>query len=927
MRSLRTVSHIQKFCLTMSTPKQSSSLSSSPSSPTPSNSSSWFSRVFSSRKSKEKSPSKPHFQPKHQNHLYRHYKDIDPDSAKKTLVTPAAKLRAKVACCETASNIVTPSPRSGRRKDIHRFLNHHNLSQLFDSTALLASSNEQWIFNQEKNASDSLLDMFFVIGPEVSPIPSKKLTTLFSWFSESESNSDTKSKKKTKSLNKISSSIPLFVNPNESDTLLVVNKTPFTENCSIVHSFSFQLTNETASHMYGYVVTFSCSSLFWPKCFPPIKGDFVNSSHKVPNYLVYRSFGLLSHFPYTQLHLKWLSYLVNNQSKIQSISKLIKIYNSCTPRENIYKVSYPPIVYNKHQSDLCIHGALVAILSLSVKNLVQLITAMVLEIPVVVVSSNLAKLSRFLDFCLTLLKPFQWQSVYVPLLPRSISSIVQAPFPFIVGCNYLPPALLSPQTESILFHQTTTLSSVNRQRDSQRGRSLRLFRQSSVSSLSSHGSINSLRSIGTLASYGYQSSPGPFSQPNHNPSGSPNSASPGLSSSLAQRASNSSSPATTPRQYTQSLVSQSSSPSHLHSSSISTAHPSKHSKSSSLSSSSLSASSTACSSQALQKVKSITSISRHTEKPLLSPSYNQHPSPRTSLNSRDSPVDGSSIPSISKKTSSSNSYVKKPRRVHSFEILDNAQDHHLPCIQPESAQTLHRFQTTAPDVSSLKFPFGPHIVNSNVFMLDLDRDTVLPPFAEIPKLVNTEFLQNKLSSLVTNISMIVTSQYPSFDPDMHRVVTSPVPPDLARSIVEFASLWHQHWNSFLQTTPAFFLTQLSKNATDNTKPVKTTVFWQQSFLDAQKPLDSPFFQQFFETRIWEEWFLSAAAKTRNGENPVQSPDQVYGPVLAGLQWKSGQSQFGSLTHSTDIEHQPFEEKDPFDHYESSELAFLSDPED
>ncbi|XP_047675116.1 DENN domain-containing protein 5B isoform X3 [Tachysurus fulvidraco] len=70
---------------------------------------------------------------------------------------------------------------------------------------------------------------------------------------------------------------------------------------------------------------------------------------------------------------------------------------------------------------------------LGVENLVQLFTCVLLEMQVLLYSEDYQRLMVVAEGISTLLFPFQWQHVYVPILPASLLHFLDAPVPYIMG--------------------------------------------------------------------------------------------------------------------------------------------------------------------------------------------------------------------------------------------------------------------------------------------------------------------------------------------------------------------------------------------------------------------------------------------------------------------------------------------------------------
>ncbi|XP_070709661.1 DENN domain-containing protein 5B [Pempheris klunzingeri] len=70
---------------------------------------------------------------------------------------------------------------------------------------------------------------------------------------------------------------------------------------------------------------------------------------------------------------------------------------------------------------------------LGVENLVQVFTCTLLEMQILLYSQDYQRLMTAAEGITTLLFPFQWQHVYVPILPASLLHFLDAPVPYLMG--------------------------------------------------------------------------------------------------------------------------------------------------------------------------------------------------------------------------------------------------------------------------------------------------------------------------------------------------------------------------------------------------------------------------------------------------------------------------------------------------------------
>ncbi|XP_062209859.1 uncharacterized protein LOC133911580 isoform X1 [Phragmites australis] len=77
--------------------------------------------------------------------------------------------------------------------------------------------------------------------------------------------------------------------------------------------------------------------------------------------------------------------------------------------------------------------------ALSLENVLGLFAGVLLEKQIVVVCPNLGVLSSIVLSIIPMIRPFQWQSLLLPVLPRKLIDFLDAPVPFIAGVQHKPP--------------------------------------------------------------------------------------------------------------------------------------------------------------------------------------------------------------------------------------------------------------------------------------------------------------------------------------------------------------------------------------------------------------------------------------------------------------------------------------------------------
>ncbi|ONK57292.1 uncharacterized protein A4U43_C10F18570 [Asparagus officinalis] len=75
---------------------------------------------------------------------------------------------------------------------------------------------------------------------------------------------------------------------------------------------------------------------------------------------------------------------------------------------------------------------------LSLESVLTLIAGALLEKQVVVICPNLGVLSAIVLSVIPIIRPFEWQSLFLPVLPRRLFDFLDAPVPFIVGIQNKP---------------------------------------------------------------------------------------------------------------------------------------------------------------------------------------------------------------------------------------------------------------------------------------------------------------------------------------------------------------------------------------------------------------------------------------------------------------------------------------------------------
>eukprot|EP01133_Synstelium_polycarpum_P018037 gene18037-21531_t len=73
--------------------------------------------------------------------------------------------------------------------------------------------------------------------------------------------------------------------------------------------------------------------------------------------------------------------------------------------------------------------------SLTSQKILSLFISLLFERRIMIYSENIGKVSKFVNAAVSLLEPFIWQHIFIPILPRSLLDYCTAPMPFIIGVH------------------------------------------------------------------------------------------------------------------------------------------------------------------------------------------------------------------------------------------------------------------------------------------------------------------------------------------------------------------------------------------------------------------------------------------------------------------------------------------------------------
>eukprot|EP01080_Neovahlkampfia_damariscottae_P006599 gene6599-10762_t len=223
--------------------------------------------------------------------------------------------------------------------------------------------------------------------------------------------------------------------PKKEDVLKFKKKSQSTSN-----SPTFDLTNEKTIIKDSERIKISLSENS-----NSIKIEIIPPKKKKPLYIT-KAFCILSHWPMYSIFKLFLSEIyrislsiseVPIERHIQNFVEGIplppqgKITVEATIGSTVIQISRPPV----NKLPLCDVPFDLLFEHLSVDSMIFLINAMLLEKKIVVHSKNHMILGYIIEALSSLIFPFYWQHVYIPLLPKQCKDFIYAPVPFIMGID------------------------------------------------------------------------------------------------------------------------------------------------------------------------------------------------------------------------------------------------------------------------------------------------------------------------------------------------------------------------------------------------------------------------------------------------------------------------------------------------------------
>uniref|UniRef100_A0A8C5HGE0 DENN domain-containing protein 5B-like n=1 Tax=Gouania willdenowi TaxID=441366 RepID=A0A8C5HGE0_GOUWI len=216
---------------------------------------------------------------------------------------------------------------------------------------------------------------------------------------------------------------------------------------------SFIITKEDGSRTYGFVHTFYeevtsphiCSAMQTLYQMHNAAHDTHTSSSSSDTLYVSKALCLITPMPYMQACRSYLAQL-HKAATVKTAPPLpleSYVYNI------LYEVPLPAPgrslkFYAVYEAIVCQRPGLgelpladfslaEAFSLLGIENLVQVFTCTLLEMQILLYSQDYQRLMTVAEGITTLLFPFQWQHVYVPILPASLLHFLDAPVPYLMG--------------------------------------------------------------------------------------------------------------------------------------------------------------------------------------------------------------------------------------------------------------------------------------------------------------------------------------------------------------------------------------------------------------------------------------------------------------------------------------------------------------
>ncbi|KAL3936827.1 MAG: hypothetical protein SGBAC_007940 [Bacillariaceae sp.] len=218
--------------------------------------------------------------------------------------------------------------------------------------------------------------------------------------------------------------------------------------------FNFVLTTGTgdllflsAAMMYEPITSAELSELYWDKNIS--LPNWLKNAEDDATYYLPKTIAVVSHYPYYDAQSQFLHELVRlkNVGSPLPLERYIAnfVYDIPLPRPGGAPVRWDCFGRSRKGLELVMGSPnkLPTVFfsyaplfrTLSVTNVLTLWATLLQEGKVVLRSNHLSLLTPIAEALLSLLFPFTWQGMYIPILPNKMVDAIEAPIPFLVGIH------------------------------------------------------------------------------------------------------------------------------------------------------------------------------------------------------------------------------------------------------------------------------------------------------------------------------------------------------------------------------------------------------------------------------------------------------------------------------------------------------------
>jgi len=225
------------------------------------------------------------------------------------------------------------------------------------------------------------------------------------------------------------------------DSLLGLTTCCYPDISQVVAINHLKKGNYLLSERYTFVLTRSNADRLFGFCFRFVAPDTDGSLRKYPICLC-----LMSSFPFFGFFYDVLSYLstrwiVQPDAVIPTVRAVGAVHIDDALLLDTFEVRIPCTESQDSDEVLKFHvrptsydiSFKTLFKSLCVDNVLFVLSCILLELRVITLSKSLQRLSDCTHALHSLLYPFVWQHIFIPLLPESLASYLSSPIPFLIG--------------------------------------------------------------------------------------------------------------------------------------------------------------------------------------------------------------------------------------------------------------------------------------------------------------------------------------------------------------------------------------------------------------------------------------------------------------------------------------------------------------